>query len=261
MERKGFIGGSDCYRIMQGHWQEVWEIKTGRKKPDDLSMVLPVQLGIYTEPFNISWFETHTQNKVQFPPRIAKTIGSVPAAGLLDGQTDKGNVVETKHTNARKNMDDIIQYYMPQIQLYAKLIDADGIHMSVIFGNERWESAFVRFDRTYFNAMWSVIEDFWSYVIDDIAPPQEMDTPIKINTDPIPINDMIKRDASNDNAFVDAAQTFVDEMASAKTFENVKKDLKAMVGNNEREVYCDQLTIKRSANRALRFTVTEKTNV
>ena len=30
MERKGFIGGSDCVKIMNGDWLELWQIKTGR---------------------------------------------------------------------------------------------------------------------------------------------------------------------------------------------------------------------------------------
>ena len=33
MERKGFIGGSDCVQIMQGNWLDLWQIKTGRKEP------------------------------------------------------------------------------------------------------------------------------------------------------------------------------------------------------------------------------------
>ena len=38
-----------------------------------------------------------------------------------------------------------------------------------------------------------------------------------------------------------------------RTFENAKKDLKAMVADNEREVYCDQLTIRRDKRGSLRI--------
>ena len=27
MERKGFIGGSDCTKIMEGYWLELWQDK------------------------------------------------------------------------------------------------------------------------------------------------------------------------------------------------------------------------------------------
>ena len=54
MERTGFIGGSDMMTIMNGDWEYLWQIKTGRAVPDDLSNVFPVQLGIATEEFNMS---------------------------------------------------------------------------------------------------------------------------------------------------------------------------------------------------------------
>ena len=57
MERKGFIGGSDCVKIMNGDWLELWQIKTGRVESDDLSRNIAVQLGSFTEDFNLKWFE------------------------------------------------------------------------------------------------------------------------------------------------------------------------------------------------------------
>ena len=56
MERKGFIGGSDCVKIMEGEWEELWEVKTGLKEPESLLRNLPVQLGRHTEDFNLKWF-------------------------------------------------------------------------------------------------------------------------------------------------------------------------------------------------------------
>ena len=43
-----------------------------------------------------------------------------------------------------------------------------------------------------------------------------------------------------------------------RVFENAKKDLKNMVDSNEREVYCDHLTIKRDKRGSLR--ITRRTN-
>ena len=44
MERKGFIGGSDCNRIMSGDWLKLWSEKKGYTEPSDLSDILAVQL-------------------------------------------------------------------------------------------------------------------------------------------------------------------------------------------------------------------------
>ena len=56
-DRKQGIGGSDATRLYQGNWYELWQEKTGETEPADLTDVLPVQMGIHTEDFNIKWFE------------------------------------------------------------------------------------------------------------------------------------------------------------------------------------------------------------
>ena len=121
MQRQGFIGGSDCVKIMQGEWLQLWKVKTGRAQSDDLSDNIAVQLGSYTEDFNLKWFEkqyncvlTHHQNE------LSEIIGSVPAKGTIDAAFNM-QPVEAKHTNAFNTMNDIIDRYMPQIQMYAKL--------------------------------------------------------------------------------------------------------------------------------------------
>ena len=65
---------------------------------------------------------------------------------------------------------------------------------------------------------------------------------------------MVRRDASRDNAFIYAAHTYLEHELAAKTFEGAKKDLKAMVGSDEREVYCNSLTVKRDKRGSLRIT-------
>ena len=101
--------------------------------------------------------------------------------------------------------------------------------------------------------MWAVVSDFWGYVLRDEEPVGN-DQPIQLGTDQIKVDDMVKRDATTDNHFVDSAHTYSTLEADAKAFESAKKDLKQMVGDNEREVYCDQLTIKRDKRGALRIT-------
>jgi len=122
MERKGFIGGSDCVKIMQGNWLELWQIKTGRIESDDLSRNIAVQLGSWTEDFNLEWFE-HEHDCVlsNHQEELEDMIGTVPAKGMIDARWGS-RIVEAKHTNPYKNIDDIIEYYMPQIQLYCYLV-------------------------------------------------------------------------------------------------------------------------------------------
>lgn len=263
MNRQGFIGGSDCVQIMQGNWLELWQIKTGRRDPEDLSDNIAVQLGLHTEDFNLTWFEkNHDLEVINKQLTIDNLFQDVPVKGTIDGmipRTHKSktelfgpHIVEAKHTNSYNTMEGVIEYYMPQVQTYIQLADADGCYLSVIFGNNKWESAYVARNDEYFNSMWAVVSDFWGYVVRD-EEPVGVDTPT-LSIDRIEVDNMVKRDASQDNAFISSAHDYLANEQAAKAFESAKKDLKDMVADNEREVYCDLLTIKRDKRGALRIT-------
>jgi len=253
MNRKGFIGGSDCVRIMEGDWLKLWQIKTGRVESDDLTDNIAVQLGIHTEGFNLSWFEKQHNCLLGFHQyEVQDDIGIVHAKGIVDAMWDDV-IIEAKHTNDRNNMEGMIEKYLPQIQLYCHLAKSAGAYLSVIFGNGRWESSYVAYNEDYFNSMWAVVSDFWGYVLRD-EEPVGIDTP-QISTDKIAVDNMVRRDASQDNEFISRAVDYLQYKDSAKRFEDAKSDLKQMVGHNEREVYCDMLTIKRSKSGSLLFTV------
>lgn len=256
MNRIGFIGGSDCVQIMQGNWLELWQVKTGRAEPADLSDNIAVQLGSHTESFNLEWFSKQNDAKlIDHQTSYSEEIGGVPVMGTVDAIWG-GAVVEAKHTNSRNTMDGVIEYYMPQIQLYARLADADGIYLSVIFGNNKWESCYVARNDQYFNSMWTVVSDFWGYVCSD-REPVGVEVP-SLSTDGIAIDHMVRRDANKDNGFINAAHDYIENEAAARVFEGAKKDLKSMVAQDEREVYCDLLTVKRDKRGALRITTRKK---
>jgi len=241
---------------MQGDWLSLWAEKAGLKEPDDLSDNIAVQLGIHTESFNLKWFEKQTGFSLTGQQlEFEETIGTVPAKGTIDAMaySERGLViVEAKHTNMMNHMDAVIERYMPQIQLYAHLAKASGIFLSVIFGNNKWDRVYVAYNAEYFNSMWAVVSDFWSYVVRN-KEPIAVDLP-HISLDEIEVDNMVVRDASRDNAFIDAANTYIENESSARLFESAKSDLKNMVADNEREVYCDLITIKRDKRGSLRIT-------
>ena len=257
MNRMGFIGGSDTVKIMQGDWLDLWKIKTGRSQGEDLSDNIAVQLGIYTEAFNIGWFEKNCKVTVRDQQRkIITDINDIPIHATIDGRIvyndGKFDIVEAKHTNSYSNMESALEYYMPQIQTYIRSWEAQGAYLTVLFGNNKWEASYVERNNKYFASMWAVVSDFWSYV-ESNAPPPEASGIKPLNTDKIAVDNMVKRDASKDNQFINSANYYINNQVSAGAFESAKKDLKAMVGDNEREVYSDILSIKRSKNGALRF--------
>ena len=63
-ERMKGIGGSDARKIVSGDWYDLWLEKTGKKDLPDLSNEFPVQLGVWTESFNLKWFEKQMNMEV-----------------------------------------------------------------------------------------------------------------------------------------------------------------------------------------------------
>ena len=278
MDRTGFIGGSDCVKIMDGQWYELWEIKTGRKQPEDLSHLIHIELGRFTEPFNLQWLEKETgwsATETQIP--YAKGWGDasnhdasdvisnkiiVPMQGTVDaiGINDQGEkaIIECKHTNAFTTMDKQVEYYMPQIQCYLDLADMDLCIFSVIFGNSKHQATAITRDHNYISAMRKEVLDFWTYVKNNQEPDvslgkkqdELMNTKNKL-LNAIPVDNMIKRDATLDNHFGMLASDFIANKSSSETYENAKKGLKEIIKPNEREVFNDFITVKRDKRGAV----------
>lgn len=275
MERTGFIGGSDCVKIMDGQWNELWKIKTGRKQPDDLSHLIQVELGSFTEPFNLYWLEKETgwsasENQAPYAKGWSNTNSHdasdvisneiiAPMQGTIDaiGINDQGEqaIIECKHTNAFTTMDKQVEYYMPQIQCYLELADMDLCILSVIFGNSKHQATAIARDHEYIKVMRKEVLDFWAYVENDKEPfetikPDETIYKQKL-LNAIPVDNMVKRDATLDNHFGMLCSDFTANKSSAETYENAKKGLKEIIKPNEREVYNDYITVKRNKRGAI----------
>lgn len=261
MNRQGFIGGSDARRIMEGDWHSLWLEKTGQQEPKDLSDQLPVMLGAFTEQFNIAWFNKYyIEGKYpifQQEEFFYKRNG-VPCKGTVDGFIEEPRaILECKHTYDRNTMESCIKQYMPQMQFYMMLANADICYLSVIFGNRRWECVTVSKDDVYIEQMMVQIKKFWGYTRLKNKFPDDGHRVQSVSTDTILVDNMVRRDASADNEFISRCHDYIEQEANAKSFESAKADLKAMVADNEREVYCDLLTIKRDKRGALRIAVKE----
>lgn len=264
MNRQGFIGGSDMRRIMDGDWVSLWEEKTGRTQPEDLSNHLAVQLGTHTEDFNLQWFADNELNATEQGLDLLSKQRTfemnwegVPCRGTVDACIHNTHeIVEAKHTYERNTMEGCLNMYMPQIQFYLWVSVKDGCYLSVIFGNRRWESVYIKKDWDYIHKMQVHLKEFWGHVKADTRPfGDEHISPASI--DKIPVDGMTRRDASSDNEFISRCHDYIEQEQSAKFFESAKSDLKAMVADDEREVYCDLLTIKRDKRGALRINIKE----
>ena len=102
--RRSFIGGSDANIIFSGDGGKVlrlWREKRGEAEPEDLSGVLPVMLGCWSEPFNRQWFEKLSGERCQ---EVGEHCCLAPAqlAQLHARRLGRGvrRIFEAKHTSA-----------------------------------------------------------------------------------------------------------------------------------------------------------------
>jgi predicted phage-related endonuclease len=180
IDRKTGIGGSDATLLVAGKWKELYEIKKGLVE-EDLSFVLPVQLGIYTESFNRDWFTANADLPVQEVDQtlVHKKYDFILAnidGYVLNEHLKPKAIFEAKHTNMMTKEDTIIEKYYAQVQHYMMVSNMREAFLSVIFGNVRWKAFHIQQDKKFqkklLNAEWC----FWNnHMIKDIAPDDYVD--------------------------------------------------------------------------------------
>ena len=77
--RRKYVQAGDAARLMAGEWRAVWREKMGLAEGDDLSDKLPVQMGSYTEPFNLAWCMKQTGREIDYyssNPLMIATFGA-----------------------------------------------------------------------------------------------------------------------------------------------------------------------------------------
>lgn len=168
MLRTGFVGGSDANIIFGGNpdrLDQLWREKRGDVQPEDLTRLLPVMLGTWTEDFNRQWYESVTGDRV-CPADEPQTCSTYPWRRCnLDGFIEsRGAVWEAKHTGAFTKSDEVLERYMPQLQHNMAVSKSDLAVLSVIFGNHKFEIFEVAADWVYQLELLEAEEVFWECV-------------------------------------------------------------------------------------------------
>ena len=166
--RRSCIGGSDANIILSGESHRVlrlWQEKRGEVAPEDLSAVLPVMLGSWTEAFNRQWYERQADQAVTL-------IGTSMACSeyswrrcTLDGFVEAQNAVfEAKHVGAFFRPEEVLARYMPQLQHNMAVKGCELSLLSVIYGNHKWEGYEVAADWLYQDELLAAEQAFWECV-------------------------------------------------------------------------------------------------
>ncbi len=179
LDRSNTIGGTDATRLVKGDWKNLYYEKKGIQEPDDLSNVLPVQMGIYTENFNRTWYEKETKNSLS-PSIIIQSIDHPMLTASLDAvalnpTNNQVSVWDAKHTNAFSKAEKLFERYYPQMQHYMMVSGIDNAILSVFYGNMKWEELHIAKDEDF---QWSLLKAelmFLHMMDNEQEPPDHMD--------------------------------------------------------------------------------------
>ena len=245
MARK-HLGGSAANRIANGDSYALWQEMTGRKEPDNLDDIFRVQLGVYTESFNVSWFEQQTNLEVERDVAIHHEEFPYFAAHLDGRIVGSRTPLECKHTHSYNR--NLAGYYYAQLQFYIYMSDAEEIHLAAIRGNE-WSTETVGRDDTYLDALIDGMHHFWRCV-DENTPPSEPSIEPPAPED-IVLDHMRVVDLTGNNQWADEAAEWRAMKPFAQRFNIAAKHLKQAVPDDAREAYGHGVSIKRAKNNRL----------
>tara|TARA_Y100000310_G_scaffold339667_1_gene433018 strand:+ start:1860 stop:2684 length:825 start_codon:yes stop_codon:yes gene_type:complete len=245
------IGSSDAAKIMAGEWYPLWEQKTGRAEPEDLSDILPVVMGSWTEPLNGWIYERRCGVTLIAGKRIQH-----PRLEYMTAETDfeveetgpPPDIVECKHVSQFRKPAEVVSRYFWQCQHQMACADAPRVYLSVIFGTTTWERFEIERDDEAIAQLEARCAEFWTHVTNDTPPP---DMPAE--TVEIALDDMREADMAESNAWAEHAASWTEHGTAAKAFKEAEKELKALVAGDVRRAHGHGVEINRARNGALRI--------
>jgi len=261
-KRGASIGGSDANTIMSGNADrliQLWREKRGEAEPEDLSNNLAVQMGSFTEPLNIAWFEKQTGRKVMQPHGLPGG-GMIPAdqrplpymTCTLDGWVaEHGDlpeaVFEAKHTGVRQTDSELFARYVPQLTHNCLCTGATTAFLSVFKGNGDWFVMEYDLDAGYAAALVEAEAQFWNCVRTGEPP-----APLPAPPAPKP-KGVIEYDMTGSNEWAAHAADYADTILAADRHEIARKGLKELVPADASKATGHGITISRDKRGALRF--------
>lgn len=249
MLRTGFIGGSDANIILGGNPERLdrlWREKRGEIPAEDLTRVLPVMMGTWTEDFNRQWYENLTNQQVNYTAVTMACSNYAWRRCNLDGFIeDRGAVWEAKHTGAFTKSEEVLDRYMPQLQHNMAVAKSELAVLSVIFGNHKFEIFEVASDWLYQLELLEAEEDFWDCV-------QTGRPPIPFTPPPPPRPVGIREIClQGNNSWAAAANDWIQTKEAAKKHAGACSQIKNLVEPDVARAFGHGIEAKRSKSGAV----------
>jgi len=226
------MSGND-ERILQ-----LWKEKSGKAEGEDLSEVLQVMLGSFTESFNRAWYEKKHRKIITNVGDQMICLDHPFMACTLDGMVNGEEVWEAKHVSAFAKDDEVLEKYMPQLTHNMIVCGVKSAVLSVIFGNHKHETYSVSLDPDYAAKLIAAEENFWDCIHNDIQP-------VIVHTK---YHGSVERkvDMTGNNSWSVSAADFIAYAEQAKKHDKAKDALKKLIDDDVAEASGHGIIAKRS---------------
>jgi predicted phage-related endonuclease len=245
--RKGTLGASDAVTIAEGDPEKLmalWELQTGRRQPEDLSEVQPVQFGLATEMLNAAFFEINTGLEVTNMQESRVSPEHPWRRCTLDGLVGDATW-QAKCVNAFSKEERVTQKYISQLHHEMDVCGLTEAYLSVFLGTLNYFYVKIDYDHFYAEELLEKELAFMECVKTDTPP---------IATAPmvdIPISEMKVVDMQGVNSWSAFAADYLANREANKLFTNAKKGLKELVDPDVGEATGHGVKIKRSKSGSL----------
>jgi predicted phage-related endonuclease len=257
LARRNFIGGSDATVIYKGDPKEVGKlraVKRGEREPDDLSNLIYVQLGLWTEAFILAWGAKQNGWTVTRRGERVRDTRRPWMAATLDGWLDddgKGRraVLQAKHVNAwTKDQEVVDKYGAAQLQHEMHCAKAEVAYLCVLFGTLRFEVFEVGQDLDLLADLIRAEEAFWASVQsgERTEPVALAKRTIKV----VPVRQG-EQDMALSNAWADAAGRFLEALPMKEAYDQAHGELKGLLPEGIKRAYGHGVEVTASKSNAI----------
>jgi predicted phage-related endonuclease len=250
------LGGTAARVLMNGDPEAVYRLfqeMRGEREPDDLSNVLEVQMGLWTEEFNRLWFMRMTGRQVTDAGASFDHPNFPFLSCTLDGKTtvnDAPAIFEAKHLNPfRFDQAEALAKYQPQLQHYMMVNGLTWAVLSMFVGTGTWKYIEVPADPFYQAQMLERELIFWQSVLTGVPP--EGCAPVP---PPPPVTEFTTMDMTGNNMWAAVATVWIETKLLAISNAEAEKELKAMMPRDVGHAHGHGVQIKRDGAGRLRIT-------
>ena len=258
--RRKTVGGSDANIIMHGDIAKIhrlWQVKRGEAEPEDLSGILPVVMGQWTEELNRIWFQKQTGLTIKrageriIHPKHEWMHATLDGVVVNAGEAGHSAALfEAKHTNPFNfSLEDFIDRYQPQMQHNMMDAGVDSCYLSYFKGKLAWDFEVISSDLFYCEALITAEQAFMDSVKGDKPPP----TTPPMTSGPVRPSGTRVQDMNGNNAWASLARDWQNHKGAAGEFATAAKGLKGLVDDDVGHAHGYGVEVKRDKRGSLRI--------